>query len=102
MNPEINEDQDPERIQYPSLMKLKRRELANHFAEMLNKGTSRLVVNEMRDTVLGQKEKLRRQRIHETQQNILWGEVLKPLETERRNVRASLKYNADDYTDPRV
>ena len=92
MNHEINEDQDPERILYPSLMKLKRRDLANHFAEMLNKGTPRLVVNEMRDTVLGQKEKLRRQRIHEAQQNILWGEVIKPLQTERRNVRASLKY----------
>ena len=102
MTHEINEDQDPERIQYPSLMKLKRRELANHFADMLNKGTPRLVVNAMRDVVLGQKEKLRRQRIHEAQQNILWGEVLEPLQVERRNVRASLKYNADDDTDPRV
>lgn len=102
MNPEIEETQEPERIRYPSLMKLQRRALANHFADLLNKGTPRLVVNEMRDTVLGQKEKLRRQRIHETQQNILWGEVLKPLQVERRNVRASLKYNSDDIADPRV
>lgn len=90
------------RIQYPSLMKLKRRELANHFAALLNKGTPRLVVNEMRDTVLRQKEDLRRHRIHLTQQETLWGEVIKPLQTERRNVRASLKYNADDDADPRV
>lgn len=90
------------RIQYPSLMKLKRRELANHFAALLNKGTPRLVVNEMRDTVLRQKEDLRRHRIHLTQQETLWGEVIKPLQTERRNVRASLKYNADDDSDPRV
>ena len=94
--------EDEERTQYPSLMKLKRRDLANHFADLLNKGTPRLVVNEMRDTVLAQKEKLRRQRIHEAQQNILWGEVIKPLQAERRNVRASLKYNADDDADPRV
>ena len=83
-------------------MKLKRRDLANHFADLLNKGTPRLVVNEMRDTVLAQKEKLRRHRIHLTQQENLWGEVIKPLQAERRNVRASLKYNADDDTDPRV
>lgn len=94
--------EDEERTQYPSLMKLKRRDLANHFADLLSKGTPRLVVNEMRDTVLAQKEKLRRQRIHEAQQNILWGEVIKPLQAERRNVRASLKYNADDDADPRV
>ena len=105
MNPEINEDQDPERIQYPSLMKLKRRELANHFAELLNKGTPRLVVNAMRDVVLEQKEKLRRHRIHETQQETLWGEVIKPLQTERRNVRASLRYERGQVVpdaDPRV
>jgi hypothetical protein len=89
-------------IQYPALMKLKRRELANHLATLLDKGTPRLVVNEMRDTVLRQKEELRRHRIHEAQQNILWGEVLKPLQAERRNVRASLKYKADDDTDARV
>ena len=94
--------EDEERTQYPSLMKLKRRDLANHFADLLNKGTPRLVVNEMRDTVLAQKEKLRRHRIHLTQQETLWGEVIKPLQAERRNVRASLKYNADDDTDPRV
>ena len=92
MNPEIEDDQEPERIQYPSLMKLKKRELENHFAALLNKGTPRLMVNSMRDIVLTQKEKLRRQRIHETQQNILWGDVLKPLQAERRNARASLKY----------
>jgi hypothetical protein len=84
--------EEENRIQYPSLMKLKKRELANHFADMLNKGTPRLVVNEMRDTVLAQKETLRRQRIHEAQQNILWGDVLKPLQAERRNVRSSLRY----------
>ena len=94
--------EDENRIQYPSLMKLKRRELANHFADLLNKGTPRLVVNAMRDVVLEQKEKLRRQRIHEAQQNILWGELLKPLQAERRSVRASLKYKADDDTDARV
>ena len=87
-----NQEPTTERIKYPSLMKLKRRELANHFAAMLNKGTPRLVVNEIRDIVLTQKEKLRRQRIHEAQQNILWGELIKPLQAERRSVRASLKY----------
>jgi len=89
-------------LQYPALMKLKKRELANHFAKLLDKGTPRLVVNEMRDTVLRQKEQLRRHRIHEAQQNILWGDVLKPLQAERRSVRASLKYKADDDTDARV
>jgi hypothetical protein len=83
-------------------MKLKRRELANHLSKLLDKGTPRMVVNEMRDTVLRQKEELRRHRIHEAQQNILWGEVLKPLQAERRSVRASLKYKADDDTDARV
>jgi hypothetical protein len=89
-------------LQYPALMKLKRRELANHLSKLLDKGTPRMVVNEMRDTVLRQKEELRRHRIHEAQQNILWGEVLKPLQAERRSVRASLKYKADDDTDARV
>jgi len=102
MNHEPDDNQDDERIQYPTLMKLKKRELANHLSKLLDKGTPRLVVNEMRDTVLAQKEKLRRQRIHETQQNILWGDVLKPLQAERRNVRASLKYKAEDDTDARV
>lgn len=102
MNPETDDNKEPERIQYPALMKLKRRELKNHLAAMLDKGTPRLVVNEMRDTILTQKEKLRRQRIHEAQQEILWGEVLKPLQAERRNVRASLKYNAADDADARV
>ena len=102
MHPETNDNQEPEPIQYPALMKLKRRELANHLSKLLDKGTPRLVVNEMRDTVLAQKEKLRRHRIHEAQQNILWGDVLKPLQAERRSVRASLKYKADDDTDARV
>ena len=102
MQHETTENQEPEPIQYPALMKLKRRELANHFAKLLDKGTPRLVVNEMRDTVLAQKEKLRRHRIHEAQQNILWGDLLKPLQAERRSVRASLKYKADDDTDARV
>ncbi len=102
MQHETTENQEPEPIQYPALMKLKRRELANHLSKLLDKGTPRLVVNEMRDTVLAQKEKLRRQRIHEAQQNILWGDVLKPLQAERRSVRASLKYKADDDTDARV
>ena len=102
MNPEPDDNQEPEPIQYPALMKLKRRELANHLSKLLDKGTPRLVVNEMRDTVLAQKEKLRRQRIHEAQQNILWGDLLKPLQAERRSVRASLKYKADDDTDARV
>jgi len=43
-------------IQHPALMKLKRRELSNHFAKLLDKGTPRLVVNEMRDTVLRQRK----------------------------------------------
>jgi hypothetical protein len=97
--------EDEYRIQYPSLMKLKRRELANHFAALLDKGTPRLVVNEMRDTVLKQKETLRRYRIHLTQQETLWGEVIKPLQTERRNVRASLRYERGQVVpdvDPRV
>ena len=102
MNPEPNDNQEPEPIQYPALMKLKKRELANHLSKLLDKGTPRLVVNEMRDTVLAQKEKLRRHRIHEAQQNILWGDIVKPLQAERRNVRASLKYKADDDTDARV
>lgn len=102
MQPETTENQEPEPIQYPALMKLKRRELKNHLAALLDKGTPRLVVNEMRDIVLAQKEKLRRQRIHEAQQNILWGELLKPLQAERRSVRASLKYKSDDDTDARV
>ena len=89
-------------LQYPTLMKLKKRELANHLSKLLDKGEPRIVVNEMRDTILRQKEQLRRHRIHETQQNILWGDVLKPLQAERRNVRASLKYKADDDTDARV
>jgi hypothetical protein len=102
MNPEPDDNQEPEPIQYPALMKLKKRELANHLSKLLDKGTPRLVVNEMRDTVLAQKEKLRRHRIHEAQQNILWGDIVKPLQAERRNVRASLKYKADDDTDARV
>jgi hypothetical protein len=102
MQPETTENQEPETIQYPALMKLKKRELANHLAKLLDKGTPRLVVNEMRDTVLAQKEKLRRHRIHEAQQNILWGDIVKPLQAERRNVRASLKYKAEDSTDPRA
>ena len=102
MQHETTENQEPEPIQYPALMKLKRRELANHLSKLLDKGTPRLVVNEMRDTVLAQKEKLRRHRIHEAQQNILWGDIVKPLQAERRNVRASLKYKAEDDTDPRA
>ena len=89
-------------LQYPTLMKLKKRELANHLSKLIDKGTPRLVVNEMRDTILRQKEQLRRHRIHESQQNILWGDVLKPLQAERRNVRASLKYKAEDDTDARL
>lgn len=88
--------EDQNRIQYHALMKLTRRELANHFASMLRKGEPRLVVNAMRDVVLKQKEQLRRQRIHETHQNILWGDVIKPLEAERKNVRSSLRYKQDD------
>jgi hypothetical protein len=102
MNPEPDDNQEPEPIQYPALMKLKKRELANHLSKLLDKGEPRIVINEMRDTILRQKEQLRRHRIHETQQNILWGDVLKPLQAERRNVRASLKYKADDDTDARV
>jgi hypothetical protein len=102
MNHEPDDNHDDERIQYPALMKLKKRELANHLSKLLDKGTPRLVINEMRDTILRQKEQLRRHRIHEAQQNILWGDVLKPLQAERRNVRASLKYKADDDTDARV
>ena len=102
MQHETTENQEPEPIQYPALMKLKRRELANHLSKLLDKGTPRLVVNEMRDTVLAQKEKLRRHRIHEAQQNILWGDIVKPLQAERRNVRASLKYKAEDDTDARA
>jgi len=102
MEHETTENQEPEPIQYPALTKLKKRELANHLSKLLDKGTPRIVVNEMRDTVLRQKEQLRRHRIHEAQQNILWGDVLKPLQAERRSVRASLKYKADDDTDARV
>ena len=102
MQPETTENKDPEPIQYPALMKLKKRALANHLAKLFDKGTPRLVINEMRDTVLAQKEKLRRHRIHEAQQNILWGDIVKPLQAERRNVRASLKYKAEDDTDPRA
>ena len=102
MNPETHDDSAPERIQYPTLMKLKRRELANHLAGLLKKGTPRLVVNAMRDIILSQKETLRRHRIHEAQQNILWGDLIKPLQAERRSVRASLKYKADDDSDMRV
>lgn len=94
-----------ERIQYPSLMKLKKRELQNHLAGLLKKGTPRMVVNTMRDIVLTQKEDLRRQRIHEYQQNNLWGDVIKPLQAERSNVRASLHYkrgqDVPDDDDPR-
>ena len=102
MNPETHDDAVPERIQYPTLMKLKRRELVNHLADLLRKGTPRLVVNAMRDTLFTQKEQLRRERIHAAQQNILWGNLIKPLQAERRNVRASLKYKADDDSDARV
>jgi len=102
MNPETTDDSTPERIQYPTLMKLKRRELANHLAGLLKKGTPRLVVTAMRDTILSHKEMLRRHRIHEAQQNILWGDLIKPLQAERRSVRASLRYKADDDNNMRV
>ena len=92
----------PKRIEYPSLMQLNKRELANHLSALLRKGTPRLLVNRMRDVVLKQREELRRHKIHLTVTGKLWSELIRPLQAERKNVRASLSYKTEDDTDPRA
>lgn len=98
----MHSETPPEKLQYPKLMAMKKRELQNHLNALLKKGEPRLVVNTMRDIVLRQKEELRRKRIHLTTSGRLWDEVIKPLQAERRALRGCLTYKADDEADPRV
>jgi hypothetical protein len=92
----------PEKMQYPKLMAMKKRELQHHLNALIKKGEPRMLVNSMRDIVLRQKEELRRKRIHLTTSGRLWDEVIKPLQAERRSMRGCLTYKADDADDPRV